>query len=162
MSTVITAHDWVDAAPFRAWVRQLVSDTGLPWRAIARAAGVTSATVHALLAGRNGHPVRRLRQMDGRLLLQLDHQRLTALAGEPASCDSLRALAWSLGLRGCRPVEIAEFVGVDALSIRNLMAGGSIWCSRLQLLRAEAACEAWGVDPKRVLWASTASTRLSA
>ena len=23
---------WVDAAPFRAWVRQLVSDTGLPWR----------------------------------------------------------------------------------------------------------------------------------
>ena len=152
MSTIITAHDWVDAAPFRAWVRQLVSDTGLPWRAIAHAAGVTSATVHALLAGRNGHPVRRLRQMDGRLLLQLDHQRLAALAGEPASCDSLRALAWSLGLRGCRPAEIAEFVGVDALSIRNLMAGGSIWCSRLQLLRAEAACEAWGVDPKRVLW----------
>ncbi|MDI9627925.1 MAG: hypothetical protein QM286_05210 [Acidobacteriota bacterium] len=162
MNTTITAHDWVDAVPFRAWVRQLVSDTGLPWRVIARAAGVSSATVHALLVGRDGRLVRRLRQMDGRLLLQVSHQRLAALDGEPASCDSLRVLAWSLGLRGCRPAEIADFTGVDALSIRTLMAGGPIWCSRLQLIRAEAACEAWGVDPNRVLWANTASARLSA
>lgn len=144
-------NDWVAAAPFSAWVRQLTSDTGLPWRVIARAAAVPSVTVLGLLRGRDGQLVRQLRRVDAERLLHLDHRALAVLGGEPASCQSLRILAWSLGLRGCRPEHVAGFIGVATSDVRSLMAGGAIWCSRLQHLRAEAACEAWGIDPAEVL-----------
>lgn len=146
-----SAGVWVDATPFRAWVRQLVSDTSLPWRVIARAAGVPSGTVRTLLCGRDGRPLRKLRHVDASLLLRLDHNKLVALAGEPARAASLRALAWSLGLHGCSPADIASLVGCDIRTINTLMAGGDAWCSRLQHLRAEACCEAWGIDPGQVV-----------
>lgn len=153
---------WVDAAPFRAWICQLVSDTGLPWRVIARAAGVHSITVRGLLQGRNGRPVRQLRQLDAERLLRIDHNMLGVLAGEPASCESLRILAWTLGLQGCSPAQVADFIRLDVPSVRLLMTGGAVWCSRLQHLRAEAACEAWGVDPDEMLRVRTMSTSRSA
>lgn len=148
---LITAGQWVDATPFRAWVRQLVSDTGLPWRVIARVAQVPSASVQHLLCGRGGRHVGLLRQVDAQRLYNLNHRTLAALAGEPARCETLRLLTWSLGLRGCTPEQVAEFIDLPATTVRHLMAGGPIWCSRLQQVRAEAACEAWGIDPDKVL-----------
>lgn len=148
---VIAASQWVEATPFRAWVRQLVSDTGLPWRVIARLAQVPSATVQHLLCGRGGRSVGLLRQVDAQRLYDLNLRSLAALAGEPARCETLRLLTWSLGLRGCTPEQVAEFIDLPATTVRHLMAGGPIWCSRLHQVRAEAACEAWGIDPDQVL-----------
>lgn len=142
---------WVASEPFRAWVRQLVSDTGLPWRVIARAAGVPAATVQGLVRGHRGLPVRRILRVEAERLLSLDHDQLAKMAGEPGSYDVLRLLMWSLGLKGCRPEQIAHFVGTDIGAVRSLMAGGVSWCSRIQQLRAEAACEAWGINPDEVL-----------
>lgn len=153
---------WVEAAPFRAWIRQLVSDTGLPWRVLARAASVPSGTVQTLLRGQAGRPVQQMRRLDADRLLRLDHRRLHCLASEPASCESLRLLTWSLGLAGFSPDQIGSFIGCDTRSVRVLMAGGSVWCSRLQQLRAEAACEAWGRDPDEVLRAGAGVARRSA
>ena len=138
---------WVDAAPFRAWLRQLLSDTGLPWRVLARAAQVQPGVVQRLLQA----PPRQIRRRDAQQLLRLDTATFGWLSREPAPCETVRLLAWTLGLRGAAPVEIAHFIGSDIASVRHLMAGAPIWCSRLMQLRAEAACQAWGADPDELL-----------
>ena len=79
--TTAPATDWVPAAPFRAWVCQLVSDTGQPWRVIARAARVPSTSVLSLLRGRDGRPTRQLRRRDAQALLAVDHSLIAAHAG---------------------------------------------------------------------------------
>lgn len=141
---------WVAAPPFRAWLRQLASDSGLGWLVLARAAGVSSATVHGLLRGVGGRPARQLRRGDAAALLALDRHRLQHLAAEPGEAAELRTLAWQLGLQGCSVEQIGSCTGLDIRSVRQLMSGGTIWCSRLQILRAEAACEAFGIDPGAV------------
>lgn len=138
---------WVAAPPFRAWLRQLASDSGLGWRVLARAAGVSSATVHGLLRGIGGRPARQLRHADAAALLALDCHRLQHLAAEPGEAAELRILAWQLGLHGCSVEQIASSTGLGIGPVRQLMSGGTIWCSRLQILRAEAACEGLGIDP---------------
>ena len=140
----------VEAEPFRAWVRQLMSDTGLGWRVLARAAAVRSTTVHALLRGRDGRPLTTLPYVDATRLLNLDHRRLAFMKSEPCDADRVQALLWSLALAGCSNRQIAEFSGIDLLRVRTLMGGDSAWCSLLQQARAEAACEVWGINPDLV------------
>lgn len=167
MSTaVLTRHrrpdqfgldDWVAAPPFRAWLRQLASDTGLGWRVLARAAGVSSATVYGLLRGLDGRPVSALRRADAIRLLRLDLRAVLDLAKEPADSAVLRSLAWCLGLQGRNIAQIAAHTDLDHSSVRLLMSGGNIWCSKLQVVRAEAACEALGVDPQSLPMPSDAA-----
>lgn len=151
MPALDAPHRGVKAEPFRAWIRQLMSDTGLPWRVLARAAGVSSATVFALLRGHDGHPATTLPAADAERLFRLDHRRLAYLRQEPANPQHARMLLWSLAMAGCHNHQLAEFSGLDLLAIRTLMAGEAAWCSRLQLLRTEAACEVWGIDPQVAL-----------
>lgn len=143
-------HEWVAAPPFRALLRQLVSDSGLGWRVLARVAGVPAPTVYGLLRGLNGQPVRQLRQGDAAKLLRLDLRLLRELDSEPGDSGVLRTLAWRLGLQGCSIAEIATHTDLAETTARELMSGGAPWCSRLQVLRAEAACEALGLDPEAV------------
>lgn len=138
----------VEAEPFRAWVRQLMSDTGLPWRVLARAARVPSPTVQALLYGRDGRIVTMLASDIAERLFRLDHHRIAFLTQAPAEIAHMRILLWSLAMAGCTNNRIAEFSGIDVGGVRTLMAGDTLWCSQLQELRAEAACEAWGIDPR--------------
>ena len=148
---IAEAHCWVDATPFRAWLRQLLSDTGLPWRVLARAARVSPTVVHRLLEQQPNRPLPRLRQLDAKRLLDLRSAGIRRLAVEPTACEPLRMLAWALGLRGASPAEIATFIGTDIIATRSLMAGNPICCTKLMQLRAEAACQAWGVDPDELL-----------
>ncbi|GAA2181869.1 hypothetical protein GCM10009785_18710 [Brooklawnia cerclae] len=153
------ATTWVDARPFRALVCQLVSDTGLPWRVLALIAGVSPATVRALVASGTDQRLRRLGIADAWRLYRLDQQLIDGLRKEPAPCDELRPLLWALGLCGCQPHDLARFVGADVPTVRSLMAGGSGWCSRLTLIRAIAACHAWGIDPTALPRRPTARRR---
>lgn len=146
-----TLSHWVDAPPFRALVCQLVSDSGLPWRVLARASGVPSATVYGLLRGRDGRPVRQLRKIDADRLMRMSAQQLTDLSHEPASPEAMRALVRALNAAGCPPQAIARFVRLDTGSVHALLADGMVWCSRLQLLHAEAACEARGLQLSELL-----------
>lgn len=146
--------DLVDATAFRAWVRQLISDTGLPWRAIARAAGVPSSVVAQLLHGVNGHHVRMIPRRHAQRLLGLTHRRLAEMATQPAPCSALRMLMWRLGLDGASVEEMARFTTVPPHELRTLMSGSDVWCTRLQMLRAEAACEARGIDPETLIYPS--------
>ena len=141
----------VNAEPFRAWVRQLMSDTGLPWRVIARASRVPSATVYALLRGQDQRSMATLPQLEAERLFRLDHHRLAYLQQEPADPQQVRLLLLSLAMAGCSNRQIAEFSGIDTLTVRVLMTGDRVWCSRLQQVRAEAACEAWGINPDMVV-----------
>lgn len=137
---------WVVAPPFRALLCQLSSDSGLPWRVLARASGVPAVTVHGLLSGRNGRPVRHLRAIHANQLMRLNLETFTALAHESASCEKLRPLVRALERTGCTPEQIAKFIKLDAAAVRELLGDGVVWCSQLHLLQAEAACEARGLD----------------
>lgn len=145
-SRTAALDDWVAAPPFRALLRQLVSDSGLSWRVLARAAGVPATTVLGLLRGAAGRPATQLRHLDAAKLWRLSLRSLNELASEQADPAALRSLTWRLGLRGCTVEQIATLTGLPPNSIRKLMAGGNVWCSRLQVIRAEAACEALDVD----------------
>lgn len=74
----------MQAAPFRAHLGRLIDLTGLPWTELARHALVPPAVVHRLLFGRNGRLARRIPRDYARRLLELDEQRLLALAGRRA------------------------------------------------------------------------------
>lgn len=146
--TASTATGWVAAAPFRAWLRQLMSDTGLPWRVLARAAQVPPSVAKGLLVDER---LPQIRHHDAERLIKLAPATFEWLAREPARCETMRLLAWTLGLQGAAPVDIAKFIGTDIVSVRRLMAGAPVWCSKLMQLRAEAACQAWGADPDELL-----------
>lgn len=143
--------DLVDAVAFRALARQLISDTGLPWRALARAAGVDPSIMAQLLMGVNGHEIRMLPRRDAERLLGLTRERLERLRREPAPCSAVRMMAWRLGLEGIGVDRLAGFLAMSGHDLRQLMAGANVWCSRWSMLRAEAACQAWGIDPDALL-----------
>ena len=69
-------HAWVLAAPFRAHLRHLQTATGLPWDALARAAGVSPALVRHLVFGNNGRHLRRISPLTARRLAELTTNRL--------------------------------------------------------------------------------------
>ncbi|MPN54714.1 hypothetical protein SDC9_202391 [bioreactor metagenome] len=92
-----------------------------------------------------------LPQLEAERLFRLDHHRLAYLQQEPADPQQVRLLLLSLAMAGCSNRQIAEFSGIDTLTVRVLMTGDRAWCSRLQQVRAEAACEAWGINPDMVV-----------
>lgn len=149
--SVPSPRDLVDAAAFRALARQLISDTGLPWRAVARAAGIDPGVMAQLLMGVNGHEIRMIPRRCAEALLGLTRERLLQLRNEPAPCAAVRMMAWRLGLEGIDIERLAGFLAMGSHDLRRLMAGEPVWCSRWTMLRAEAACQAWGIDPDALL-----------
>jgi hypothetical protein len=67
--TTSKAAEWVDAAPFRALLRHLIDQTGLPWYAIPAATHTPFRMVRSLLFGSNNQPVRRIRYLDAKNLM---------------------------------------------------------------------------------------------
>lgn len=69
-------HDWVLAAPFRAHLQHVQAATGLPWEALARAAGVSPTLIRHLVFGNNGRYPRRISPLTARQLVELTPARL--------------------------------------------------------------------------------------
>ncbi len=72
---------WVDAAPFRAYLRHLVDSTGLPWQEVAAVARISVPDARRLLTGRRGKPVRRVSPETARRIFWIDHTKLARAAG---------------------------------------------------------------------------------
>lgn len=76
---------WVDAAPFRAQLRHLMSSTSRSAEEVAEAAGISARLAHRLLYGRNGRALRRISQESGRRLIQLSVSQLRQRPGGEAA-----------------------------------------------------------------------------
>lgn len=144
-----TAPAWVDAAPFRAHIRQLIELTDLPWRALAVVAGVNSELVEHLLFGRDGRPVRRLHPASARALLRLHATDLGALsASRVRAAITTRQVRWLLS-HGTSAAALAAFVQVPVGVIDALSRGEHRTCTRLTAVLVAAAADALACPVER-------------
>lgn len=129
---------WVEAAPFRAHLRHLMSVSGLGSSSVALLAGISPRCAHRLLHGRDGRPLRRISPEVARKLLLLTPadaravQRCTVPAG--ATVRHLRRLEQT----GWSQAELAVAVGLSHAAVARLLSGASSSCSQLVALRAAA------------------------
>jgi hypothetical protein len=127
---------WVDAAPFRAHVRHLMTAGRLDLDEVAVVLGLPTRTVRHLLHGRAGRPVRRISPWTARrlLLVRAAHVRhlrstLTPADGARRALDRLAAGGWSTG-------DVAAARGLDVGDLDGL--ADATRCSRLVAVRVVA------------------------
>lgn len=121
----ITAADWrwVAAAPFRAHLRNLQSETELPWRALAGHAGVPDRVVRSLLLGRGGRPVRRIAPHYARRLLRLHPGELQLRLKDLVPSDTARHCAHLLLGDGWSPTDLAAVAELTRPEMDTLLLG---------------------------------------
>lgn len=106
--------DWVDAAPFRAHTRALITETGLPWRIIAAYAEVSPRALHTLLHGRrNGQPVRRLHVSVARALTATSVESIHQAATTQTDAGPVRALLHALTRLGVTQPAVTDYISAD-------------------------------------------------
>jgi predicted transcriptional regulator len=139
---------WVDAAPFRAHVRRLMSETGVAWRTIGVLADVPSPALDHLLRGRNGRPMRRIHPLMAQRLFHLTEDALSDAAVRPVHGGSTRRLLGLLGTRGWSVDEIARRARLPEAELVAVADGRQIRCSQLLAATVKAAAQAlWNRPP---------------
>lgn len=155
--------EWVDAAPFRAHVRQLIATHGLTWRTIAVLAEVPAPALAGLMRGRcgssradlghqragfgpppgrHGRPVPRLHPMVAERLFHLTSEAIAAAADRPAHAGLTRSLLESLQRRGWTLAEIIGRTGLPAAEVQAVAAGRRADCSQLTEATVKAVAQA--------------------
>ena len=137
---------WVDAVPFRAHVRFLMSVGALSAADVATVAGVSVTAVDHLLSARGGDRARRVSPDTARRLLALSAEDVRGLRWHlvpahraRAKLDAFRKAGWSDG-------RIAERARVDIGDLARL-DGPEQHCSALLSLRLTAAARVYANRP---------------
>ncbi len=130
---------WVDARPFRAHLKDIVSQTGLPWRVVAIASRVPESTVKRLISSdrRPG----KIRHCDAQTIISIDPEELIGRAKLQVFAAYTKNLADLLLDSGISLVRLAEFLGLSNQEITALLTT-NIWCRLETQWRAQAACSA--------------------
>ena len=106
--------DWVDAGPFRAHARALITETGLPWRIIAAHAGISPRALHTLLHGRrNGQPVHQLHVSTARALAATSVESINEAATLQTDAAPVRALLHALTRLGVTQAAVSGYISAD-------------------------------------------------
>jgi hypothetical protein len=132
---------WVLAAPFRAHVRRVLEQTGLPWPVIALAGDLPPAVVRSLLFGRDGRHRTRLPAPAARRLLALDADRLWAQRRSWVPAAPAAAAVIELLSGGCPPSALARYCRLSEPELIALI--DAPLCTRLTELLALAARMQW-------------------
>lgn len=140
------AH-WVLATPFRAHLRHLGRTTGVPWRALALAAGVEPTLVRALLHGRGGRPLKRLHPEAARRLLELTPRSVEALRHRRVVAGEVPRRLRELRAAGVGTEELADWLQVPRSEVLALLEGPPGCCTQLTALLTEALWSARGLQP---------------
>jgi predicted transcriptional regulator len=134
--------DWVEAAPFRAHVRQLISAYGLAWRTVAVLAEIPPAVVAQLLRGRHGRPLTRIHPLVARRLFQLTGAVVDDARSRLTPARDARILLRLLADRGWDISELAARTGVPAAELQSIVDGRRSRCSQLTAATVKAAAQA--------------------
>lgn len=140
------AH-WVLATPFRAHLRHLGRTTGVPWRALAIAAGVEPTLVRALLHGRGGRPLKRLHPEAARRLLELTPRSVDALRHRRVVAVEVPRRLRDLRSAGVGTEELASWLQLPRQEVLALLEGSSPCCTELTAVLTEALWNARGLEP---------------
>jgi predicted transcriptional regulator len=136
------AADWVDAAPFRAHLRQLISEHGVAWRTVAVLAEVPPAVLAQLLRGRHGRPATRIHPLVAQRLFQLTGAMIVRAATESMPARNARAVLRLLTADGWPVAELAVRTGVPAAELTRILRRRGTRCSRLTAATIKAAGQA--------------------
>jgi predicted transcriptional regulator len=139
--------NWVEAAPFRAHVRQLITDCGLTWRIVAVLAEVPSAALRHLLHGRQGHVVTRLHPMVAERLFRLTADSVADAARRPRPVAETSTVLQRLLERGWTAEELGRRCGLPAEELSNIADGRQTGCSQLTAAVVKAAAQALWATP---------------
>lgn len=129
------------AAPFRAHVRRLLDQTGLPWPVIALAGGLPPVLIRNLLFGRDGRHRSRLPASAARRLLALDAERLLGHQRMWVPAAPTAAVIAELLSQGCPPPALARYCRLSEPELIAVLE--SPMCTRLTELLAQAARWQW-------------------
>lgn len=138
---------WVTAAPFRAHLRHLLDETGLPWRVVAGEAGLPDRVVRSLLHGRAGRPLRRIAPHYARRLLRLDASHLSAALRELTPVTAAHAAAHRLLGNGWSAAQIAAAAELTVPEVEALLLGRLNCVPRRVQVLLDAAVRAHGLTP---------------
>jgi hypothetical protein len=137
-------ESWVDAAPFRTYLRHLMLVGGLSYGCVALLAGMRPRLALHLLHGRRGRALRKISAESGRQLLGVTPDMVLAVRNRlvPARTtvrhlDRLLEEGWSV-------LELARVLGVTAAEVTLLLSGDARSCSQLTALRAAAEVDLAG------------------
>jgi hypothetical protein len=132
--------EWVDAAPFRALLRQFVGDTGLPVSVLAVAIGIPPRTARSLVTAVK--PTRRIRWIDANAIVGMDYRQLTRDArrtGDPTRAHQ----ALSATCPGIPPRQLAQVLRTEEWIATGLLEGWLTSCEQVVLWRALALADGW-------------------
>jgi hypothetical protein len=132
---------WVLAAPFRAHVRRLLEQTGLPWPVIALASDLSPTLVRNLLFGRDGRHRSRLPAPAARQLLALDAERLLGERRLWVPAEPAAAVVAELLREGCSPAALARYCRLTEPELIAMLDASL--CTRLTELLARSARLQW-------------------
>jgi len=147
---------WVLAAPFRAHVRRLLDQTGLPWPVVALATGLSPALIRNLLFGRDGRHRNRLPAPAARALLALDADRLLGQRRLWVSAEPTAITVTELLATGCSPAALARYCRLSEPELIGLL--DAALCTRLTELLVGAARLQWR-RPLRPVAGQSVTTR---
>lgn len=136
---------WVDAAPFRAHVNQLLT-MGLTEPVIAQLSGMSDRAVRHLVHGRHGRPIRRICDVSARRLLLITTLDVTAMRFRPVAVRPSRLRLRAMAAAGCSPEWLARSTEIGIREIQQVLDRGPATCSRLTELKILAAFEQWDAD----------------
>jgi plasmid maintenance system antidote protein VapI len=142
------AGHWVDAAPFRAQLRHLMTAGGLGSADVATLAGISPRLAGRLLHGHRGRPLRRISPDTAQRLIQLTGPSVRSLSYVVVPTGVARLQLRRLERLGWTVSTIAERIGVTTVELDGLVVGAETCTARLTvrltaLARAElAAAEA--------------------
>jgi len=143
MSTVLThgeteADSWVDAAPFRTYLRHLMALGEVSPGCVALLAGIRPRLALHLLHGRRGRALRKISAESGRLLLDVTPDVVLAVRSRQVPAQTTARHLGQLLDEGWSPPELADLLGVTSAEVGRLASGGVRSCTQLVALRAAA------------------------
>lgn len=142
--------EWVGAREFSAHLRHLAGSTGVPWRALAMLAGVSSRTVGRLMG--RGRPLRRIRAVDAERILLLGETSIDEAQRQCVDATSTLKRVQALLEAGHTLPDVAGYLNLSSAQLVQLITGPRRHCTMMTRMRANAACEAHGL-----LWADSLS-----
>lgn len=136
---------WVDAAPFRAHVGQLLAN-GLTESVIARLTGLSVRAVNHLAYGRHGRPVRKICRDSARNLLQITTGEARALRYRAVPVQESRQRLHLMARGGWTTEQLAEQVGICIREVEQVLCPASATCTQLTAVKIAATFEQWESD----------------
>ena len=141
----VPGHPWVDAAPFRALLRHLMTTGQVDAADLAALAGVSRSLVEHLVYGRRGSRVRRISPVTALALVQLDTPRVRRLRKVQVPASLARERLARLERAGWSEEDIRWAVGAGPAEFASIrLMGGR--CTELTLLRLRALCRDLDAD----------------